>query len=150
MSKAGRDLEGRHRRFWTYYAARHPDDGVKWAHEESHVLVKTPEGQNFAMQLVTDPDRVSIFFNLPTELRGPVPNLCIEKEVEWRTYDSEAWNEACDWLHMRRFFYRGLASMYAKLVPQACLHQLLHKPSFGGAGGMEGERARWADRTSTD
>ena len=106
----------RYRRFWTHYAQRYPDDGVRPGHGHSNAWIRRGS-QNPDISLAFAMDAVGIF--LTRWQRVPQGSSAWMAERQrviqavlgtgahlsgWKSFDthnSDNWDAMCDWLHQR-------------------------------------------------
>ena len=103
----------RYRRFWTHYAQRYPNDGVRAGHGASNAWIRRGQ-QNPDISLAFSSDAVGIFFTRwqrarsgrsvwVAERQGTINNVLGPAELHrWQSFDThntDNWDAMCDWLH---------------------------------------------------
>ena len=103
----------RYRQFWTHYAQRYPDDGVRAGHGTSNAWIRRGS-QNPDISLAFSVDSVGIFFTRwqratkghsawVAERQGTIDNVLGSAALHpWQgfdTHNTDNWDAMCDWLH---------------------------------------------------
>lgn len=109
----------RYRKFWTHYARRYPDDGVKAGHGHSNSWIRRGS-QNPDISMYFAVDSVGIFFTKwrrategrlawEAERREAIDSVLGSGALyRWQSFDShntDNWDAMCDWLHEQLILY---------------------------------------------
>lgn len=107
------------REFWTHYARRYPDDGVKANYGSTNAWIRPrKEAPTISLAFSYVSGRVGIFFTRKglsqeamnewfSEHRQIISNE-LGRSEQWEYFDThrrENWNDMCDWLHEKRGKY---------------------------------------------
>lgn len=104
----------RYRKFWTHYAQRYPDDGVRAGHGSSNAWIRRGS-QNPDISLAFSKDAVGIFLTRwqrvsqgssawMGERQGVIQEVLgtgagLSRWKSFDTHNSDNWDAMCDWLH---------------------------------------------------
>lgn len=103
----------RYRQFWTHYAQRYPDDGVRAGHGTSNAWIRRGS-QNPDISLAFAIDAVGIFFTRwqralngrsawVAERQGTINDVlgtaALHRWQSFDTHNTDNWDAMCDWLH---------------------------------------------------
>ena len=111
------------REFWTHYAQRYPDDGVKANYGSTNVWIQPrKEAPAISLAFSYASGRVGIFFTTQRDFSQDALNewfsehrqiisARLGRSEQWESFDThnqENWDAMCDWLHKNRRQYLSI------------------------------------------